>query len=33
MDDAIVDLYMQGMIDRNEAINFAQDKITIQRKI
>ena len=33
MDDAIVDLYMQGMIDRNEAINFAQDKISIQRKI
>ena len=33
MDDALVELYMKGKIDRNEALNFAQDKNTIQTKI
>ena len=33
MDDALVELYMKGKIDRNEALNFAQDKNTMQTKI
>lgn len=33
MDDAIQELYMQGKIDRDEAINFAQDKNIMQTKV
>ena len=33
MDDALVELYMKGKIDRDEALNFAQDKNTMQTKI
>ena len=33
MDDALIELYMKGKIDRNEALNFAQDKNTMQTKI
>ena len=33
MDDALVELYMKGKIDRNGALNFAQDKNTMQTKI
>ena len=33
LDDALVELYMKGKIDRNEALNFAQDKNTMQTKI
>ena len=33
MDDAIVDLYNQGKIDRNDAINFAQDKNIMQTRV
>ena len=33
MDDALVELYMQGKIDRDEAINFAQDKNLMQTKV
>lgn len=33
MDDALVELYMKGKIDRNETLNFAQDKNTMQTKI
>lgn len=33
MDDALVELYMKGKIDINEALNFAQDKNTMQTKI
>ena len=33
MDDALVELYMKGKIDRNEALNFAQDKNTMQTKL
>lgn len=33
MDDALVELYMKGKIDRNEVLNFAQDKNTMQTKI
>lgn len=29
MDDALVELYMKGKIDRDEALNFAQDKNTM----
>ena len=33
MDDALVELYMKGKIDRDEALSFAQDKNTMQTKI
>lgn len=33
MDDAIQELYMQGMIDRNDAINFAQDKNMMNTRV
>ena len=33
MDDAILELYMQGSINRDEAINFAQDKNSMMNKI
>jgi len=33
MDDAIVELYMQGVINREEAINFAQDKNSMMNKV
>lgn len=33
MDDALVELYMKGKINRDEALNFAQDKNTMQTKI
>jgi len=33
MDDAIAELYMRGEIDRNDALTFAQDKVTMNSKI
>lgn len=33
MDDAIAELYMKGDIDRNDALQFAQDKLTMNNKI
>ncbi|HOO28356.1 MAG TPA: type IV pilus twitching motility protein PilT [Lachnospiraceae bacterium] len=33
MDDAIVELYMRGDIDRGEAISFAQDKASMMSKV
>ena len=33
MDDAIAELYMKGDIDRNDALTFAQDKLTMNNKI
>ena len=33
MDDAIEELYMQGKINREEAINFAQDKNSLSNRI
>lgn len=33
MDDALQELYMQGKIDRDEAISFAQDKNSMQTKV
>lgn len=33
MDDAIFDLYQKGKIRRDEAISFAQDMLTMERKI
>lgn len=33
MDDAIFDLYLKGRIHRDQAIAFAQDMITMERKI
>jgi len=33
MDDAIMELYMKGEIDRDEAINFAQDKNQMMQRI
>lgn len=33
MDDAIEELYMQGQISREEAINFAQDKNSLSNRI
>jgi len=33
MDDAILELYMQGKIDRNDAIHFAQDKNNMNTRI
>lgn len=33
MDDAIVDLYSRGIIDRNSAMEFAQDLTAMERKL
>ena len=33
MDDAIAELYMRGEIDRNDALTFAQDKVTMNSKV
>lgn len=33
MDDAIFDLYYAGIIDKEQAITFAQDRATMDRKV
>lgn len=33
MDDSIFELYLKGLIDRNQAISFAQDMATMERKV
>ena len=33
MDDSILDLYMGGLIDKENAIGFAQDSVAMERKI
>jgi len=33
MDDSIFDLYTQGLIDRENAIGFAQDSVEMEQKL
>jgi len=33
MDDALFDLYEKGKIDRERALGFAQDPVTLRKKL
>jgi len=33
MDDSIFDLYVRGLVDKENAIGFAQDSVAMERKL
>ena len=33
MDDALYELYLTGKIDAEQALNFAQDDVTMERRL